>query len=106
MHAPLTNLPIAFADVSVVASGVTLLDRVTLSLEPGLPTVLIGPNGAGKTTLLRTAMGLVTPTDGRVSWGGHSVGVPRRRAIMFQHPAMLRRSAAGNLGYALRAAHV
>jgi tungstate transport system ATP-binding protein len=99
------NLPIAFSEVSVVMNGVTLLDRLTLSLHAGQPTVVIGPNGAGKTTLLRAAMGLVAPTHGSIVWGCR-IGVPEHRAIMFQHPTMLRRSVMANLDYALRAAGV
>ena len=44
--------------------------------------MLIGPNGAGKTTLLRLAMGLIGPTDGRVTWGGRenaTAVAPRHR---------------------------
>ena len=52
MHAPLSNLPIEFEEVSLVAGTVTMLDRVTLSLAQGAPTILVGPNGSGKTTLL------------------------------------------------------
>jgi tungstate transport system ATP-binding protein len=104
MHPPLANLPIAFVDVGVVAGAVTVLDRVTLSIEAGAPTVLIGPNGSGKTTLLRLACGLDPPSRGRIVWGGHGIGLPRRRAIVFQRPTMLRRSAAANVRYALRAA--
>jgi tungstate transport system ATP-binding protein len=85
---------------------VTILDGVTLTLRAGPPTVLIGPNGAGKTTLLRTAMGLVRPARGLITWGGRESSPPRQRAIMFQRPAMLRRSAAGNVRYALAAAGV
>ena len=29
---------------------------------------IIGPNGGGKTTLLRTIMGLIKPTEGKVSF--------------------------------------
>jgi tungstate transport system ATP-binding protein len=68
--------------------------------------VLIGPNGSGKTTLLRMAMGLIAPSCGRVTWGGHEEAAPERRAIVFQRPAMLRRSALGNVRYALAAAGV
>jgi len=106
MHAPLSNLPIEFEEVSLVAGAVTMLDRVTLSLAQGAPTILVGPNGSGKTTLLRTAMGLLAPSGGRVTWGGQGIGVPQRRAIVFQRPTMLRRSAAGNIRYALRAAAI
>jgi tungstate transport system ATP-binding protein len=70
-------------------------------IEPGAPTVFIGPNGSGKTTLLRVAMGLIAPSSGRVTWGGHPQSAPLRRAIVFQRPVMLRRSVFGNLHYAL-----
>ena len=91
---------IAFSEVSVVRGNVTMLDRLSLTLGPGRPTVVIGPNGSGKTTLLRAAMGLIVPDRGSIG------GVPDRRAIMFQHPVMLRRSVAANLDYALKAAGV
>jgi tungstate transport system ATP-binding protein len=104
MRAPLSELPVLIDDASLIVRGVTILDRVTLALAPGPPTVLIGPNGSGKTTLLRLAMGLVAPSRGRVSWGGREQMAPTHRAIVFQRPVMLRRSAAGNLRYALAAA--
>lgn len=106
MRAPASDLPITLTDVSIVARGVTILDRVGLTLEPGPPTILIGPNGSGKTTLLRVAMGLLAPSHGRVTWGGREHVPPDRRAILFQRPAMLRRSAASNIRYALAAAGV
>ncbi len=59
MRAPPSDLPIRFEDVTVSAGAVTVLDRVSLAIHPGAPTVLIGPNGSGKTTLLRLAMGLI-----------------------------------------------
>src|SRR6185437_11372210 len=92
MRAPDVDLPMVFADVTVVAGGVTILDRISLKLEPGAPTVLIGPNGAGKTTLLRAAMGLTQPSRGLITWGGRERTPPTRRAIVLQRPAMLRRS--------------
>jgi tungstate transport system ATP-binding protein len=95
-----------FVDVRFVVLDVTILDHVSLKLEAGPPTVLIGPNGAGKTTLLHVAMGLLRPSGGLVTWNGREHSPPTRRAIMFQRPAMLRRSAAGNLRYALAAAGV
>ena len=106
MRAPASDLPLTLAAVSVIARGVTILDDLHLTFEPGAPTVLIGPNGSGKTTLLRVAMGLLPPSGGRVTWGGREQAPPDRRAILFQRPAMLRRSAAGNIRYALAAAGV
>jgi len=106
MRAPVSNLPVQFEDVSVVAGRVTILDRVSLMFAPGTPTVLIGPNGSGKTTLLRAAMGLIAPSQGRVTWAGNAAAAPLRRAIVFQRPTMLRRSVAANLKYALANAGV
>jgi tungstate transport system ATP-binding protein len=106
MRALASDLPIRFDDVSVSNGGVTILDGITLQFDIGAPTVLIGPNGSGKTTLLRTAMGLVAPTQGRITWGGVEKSPPIHRAFVFQRPTMLRRAAAGNLRYALRAAGV
>jgi tungstate transport system ATP-binding protein len=104
MRNPALDLPLMLVDVRILARGVTILDQISLKLEAGAPTVLIGPNGAGKTTLLRAAMGLTSPSSGLITWGGREYSEPTRRAIMFQRPAMLRRSAAGNIRYALSAA--
>jgi tungstate transport system ATP-binding protein len=106
-----SDLPIVLQHISVFVRELAILDRISLELMPGAPTVLIGPNGAGKTTLLRVAMGLVEPTagqviSGHVTWGGRSGAPPTRRAIVFQRPVMLRRSAAANIEYALASAGV
>src|SRR4051812_30122324 len=103
MRAPPSDLPIRFEDVTVATGTVTVLDRVSLVIQPGAPTVLIGPNGSGKTTLLRAAMGLLPPSHGQVTWGGVAGVPPIKRAIVFQRPVMLRRSVAGNIRYALSA---
>jgi tungstate transport system ATP-binding protein len=106
MRAPATDLPITLADASVLVGEVAILDRLNMSFSAGAPSVLIGPNGSGKTTLLRVAMGLIPLTRGRITWAGREEAAPERRAIVFQRPAMLRRSAGGNVRYALAAAGV
>jgi tungstate transport system ATP-binding protein len=106
MRPPALDLPLIFLEVSVLAQDVTILDRISLTIAAGAPTVLIGPNGAGKSTLLRVAMGLLPASRGLVTWGGRESAPPTQRAILFQRPAMLRRSAAGNLRYALASAGV
>jgi tungstate transport system ATP-binding protein len=104
MRAPSSDLPIMFENVSYRAGNAMILDRVTLSLMAGRPTILVGPNGAGKSTLIRLAMGLLDPTSGRVTWGGRVESDGRRRAMVFQRPVMLRRSTRANVEYALGSA--
>ena len=100
------DLPLVFHHVGLSANGAQLLVDIDLSIASGPPTLLVGPNGAGKSTLLRLAMGLVAPTQGRITWGGSVDPAPRRRAMLFQRPMMLRRSVAGNIAYALKHAGV
>jgi tungstate transport system ATP-binding protein len=95
-----------FDSVSLDAGGTRILHDVTLTINAGAPTLIVGPNGAGKTSLLRLCMGLVGPSTGSVTWGGRADPTPVRRAIVFQRPVMLRRSAAANIAYALAQAGV
>ncbi|HTF76212.1 MAG TPA: ATP-binding cassette domain-containing protein [Bradyrhizobium sp.] len=101
MRAPSSDLPLVLEDVSLQAGATIILDRLSLAITPGAPTLIVGPNGAGKTSLLRLCMGLATPSAGRISWGGRTDSKPVRRAILFQRPVMLRRTVAANVGYAL-----
>ena len=50
----------------------TALDRVDLSVAPGVVHGLLGPNGAGKTTLLSMLFGLVLPEEGRLRLFGRT----------------------------------
>jgi tungstate transport system ATP-binding protein len=101
-----TDLPIVLENLSYRAGVVTILDRISLTLRPGAPTVLVGPNGSGKSTLIRIAMGLLQPTSGSITWGGRSDDDGQRRAMVFQRPIMLRRSAGANIVYALKSRRV
>jgi tungstate transport system ATP-binding protein len=96
-------LPIVFEAVAFAAGETCILRDVSLSLDAGPPTVLIGPNGSGKTTLIKLAMGLIAPTAGSIRHA-QADQAACRQAIVFQKPVMLRRTAAGNVAYALNAA--
>jgi ATP-binding cassette subfamily B protein len=47
-----------------------ILDRISLTIEPGEKIALVGPNGAGKSTLVKLLLGLYQPTSGRITIGG------------------------------------
>jgi tungstate transport system ATP-binding protein len=99
----MTILPLHLQDVSYAAGGERLIAGISVELAAGPRTVVLGPNGAGKSLLLRLCHGLLRPTAGRIRWQiGDGPALRRRQAMVFQRPVMLRRSAAGNIGFALR----
>jgi ABC-2 type transport system ATP-binding protein len=55
------------------ASGLQALKRVDLEIRKGEIFALLGPNGAGKTTLINIVCGIVTPSSGKVTVGGHDI---------------------------------
>lgn len=50
----------------------TAVDNLSFTVEPGRITGFLGPNGAGKTTTLRMLLGLVNPSSGSATIGGHT----------------------------------
>ena len=60
--------------------GHEALKDVSLDIEEGEILALLGPNGAGKTTLISIVCGIVTPTGGSITVGGHDVMKDYRRA--------------------------
>ena len=68
---------VSFENVSRFYGEVLGVNRVTLSIPPGI-TSLVGPNGSGKTTLMNLMTGLVRPTRGEISVRGISSRDPER----------------------------
>jgi ABC-2 type transport system ATP-binding protein len=66
---------IVFSNVSKFYGEVLGVNRVTLSIGPGI-TSLVGPNGSGKTTLMNLMTGLLRPTRGSVTVTGTPVDRP------------------------------
>jgi len=66
--------------LSVKIGQRTLLDALSLRVEPGEFVALIGPNGAGKTTLLKTALSLCKPSSGSVTLNGRPLSELSGRA--------------------------
>jgi ABC-2 type transport system ATP-binding protein len=62
------------------ASGTTALHAVDLEIRRGEIFALLGPNGAGKTTLISIICGLVTPSSGSITVGGHDALAHPRHA--------------------------
>jgi ABC-2 type transport system ATP-binding protein len=57
----------------VYASGFNALKSIDLEIRQGEIFALLGPNGAGKTTLINIICGIVNPSSGTVTVGGHDI---------------------------------
>ncbi|TMH77440.1 MAG: phosphate ABC transporter ATP-binding protein [Betaproteobacteria bacterium] len=100
-------LPLRLAEVSFTVGGPAIIDRVSLEIDAGPSTIILGANGAGKSVLMRLMHGLLAPSSGRIEWSSpERPGAPRKQAMVFQRPVMLRRSAYANVAYALKIAGI
>ena len=103
MRAPTSLLPLRLEGVVFEAGGHRIIRGISTTIKRGPTSVILGPNGAGKSVLLRLCHGLLAPTAGSVTWNSPELpGGPRRQAMVFQRPVLLRRSALGNVRYALK----
>jgi iron complex transport system ATP-binding protein len=66
--------PLHLEDVRLVRNATTILDGVTLTVEPGRRWLVLGANGSGKTSLLRIAALYEHPTSGVVEVLGERLG--------------------------------
>jgi branched-chain amino acid transport system ATP-binding protein len=86
---------LAIEGLTIRFGGVTALDDVSFTVQPGGLTALIGPNGAGKTSLFNCLSGIYRPTAGRIRVAGQDVtGLAQHKiaalgvARTFQTPAL------------------
>lgn len=74
------NAPLVVTDVTVRFAGLTALDKVSFTVEPGSVHAVIGPNGAGKSTTFNVLSGVYRATEGSVRFGDDELtGLPPHR---------------------------
>jgi zinc transport system ATP-binding protein len=74
-HAPAAAVAVPAIDLEHVwlsFRGMTVLEDISLTIEPGEFVGIIGPNGGGKSVLLKVILGLLKPDRGRVRIFGHA----------------------------------
>src|SRR5579872_6117724 len=98
MERPLSNTcnenALEAEDLHVHYGKTAVLWDVTFQIPQGLLVGILGPNGAGKSTLLKSALGLVSPSSGKVSPFGKNLSkvrqriayVPQRESIDWDFP--------------------
>lgn len=103
--APGAGVCIALRDLSVVASGHTILEGINLSIEHGAQVAIVGPSGAGKSSLVglllgwhRAASGSVL-VDGRPLEGQQLEELRRQTAWVDPSVQLWNRSLIENLRY-------
>ena len=84
--------------VSVSVANAHLLSDINLLVQTGERVVILGANGAGKSTLLKACNGLIAPSRGEL------IAPPiTQQALIFQRPALLRRTVIDNVKFVLAA---
>ncbi|WP_156759956.1 ABC transporter ATP-binding protein [Microbacterium karelineae] len=106
---PPTTPGVRLAGLTKILGGRTIVDGLSLAIEPGELVSLLGPSGCGKTTTLRMIAGFLSPDDGRVEMAGRDVTAlgPEKRpsAMVFQNYALWpHMTVAKNVAYPLRVA--
>lgn len=79
----------------------TVLENISLHVQPGDCIALLGANGAGKSTLLRLLLGLLKPHAGRVLLHGQPLAAQQRRHIA-RHLAYVPQSHVPSFPYRVR----
>jgi ABC-2 type transport system ATP-binding protein len=75
------NSAIAVENLKKVYKASTAVDGISFALREGSITALLGGNGAGKTTTIAMIMGLVMPTQGRVTVLGTDMAKSRHSVL-------------------------
>lgn len=84
---------LSLSNASVNFGSRLVVDRVSLTLNPGDIITIIGPNGAGKTTLIKAILGIQPLSSGQVSRrDGLTIGyVPQHLQLESSMPLTVRR---------------
>ena len=75
------TVPLSLGELEVRYGRHTVLDRVSLRVEPGTVLALLGRNGAGKSSLVRCALGLQRRNGGEALLFGEDVWRHRARLL-------------------------
>jgi len=102
---------VRLSNVTHAFGGETVIEALSLSLDPGEVVAIIGPSGVGKTTVLRILALFLEPTEGAVTLDGRDVWslsederlrLRRRIGMVFQEASLFDATVERNVEYGLR----
>lgn len=106
-----TGLGLTISALSVRLGGRSILDQISLTIQPGEFVTVLGSSGSGKTTLLRAMMGFVPIEQGTLLLNGRdltriptyqrNIGFVHQQYALFPHLTV-----AENIAFGLRERHV
>ena len=71
---------LSLVGVSKIFGNSTVVDNVSVTVEPGKVHVLLGENGAGKSTVIKMMSGIYQPDKGHIEVDGQTVRIPNVEA--------------------------
>jgi len=102
---------VRLSNVTHAFGGETVIENLSLSVDPGEVVAIIGPSGVGKTTILRIIALFLEPNSGSVTLGGQGVWslsederlrLRRRIGMVFQEASLFDATVERNVEYGLR----
>lgn len=69
----MTESMLSISDLTVLTPERTVLEKISMTVEPGKIVSVLGPNGAGKSELVLAIAGQMAIAEGSVSVGGRSL---------------------------------
>ncbi|MFM7423977.1 MAG: ABC transporter ATP-binding protein [Elainella sp.] len=84
---------VCLQNVHKVYNNISVVDDLSLTIQPGEIFGLLGPNGAGKSTTIRMATTLTRPTQGDIVVAGYDVvrqpfGVKKQIGVVLQQTSV------------------
>ncbi len=70
--------------VSKSFGGLTAVSGVSFDVKSQVIKALIGPNGAGKTTMFNLISGILSPTSGKITYGGKAISGSKPYSVASQ----------------------
>ena len=95
--------PIVVSNLSLLLGKTKILDKIKCKIHNESIVAVLGPNGAGKSMFLKTINGLIGVESRKIKFNSIEINdyIRKEIAMVFQKPALLRRSVFENMQFVL-----